>query len=111
MVSGMSYDDNYDEPTKEGSTFVGWYTDSSCSDGQEFNIDNNSSDITVYAKYGYKITYDVNGGNEISPNNKIIDIGDNIGVLPNTSREGYYLDGWYTDLQSSTKISESFIPT
>ena len=111
MVSGMSYDDNYDEPTKEGTTFVGWYTDSSCSDGQEFNIDNNSSDITVYAKYGYKITYDVNGGNEISPNNKIIDIGDNIGVLPNTSREGYYLDGWYTDLQSSTKISESFIPT
>ena len=43
----------YEEPTTtaENMKFGGWYTDSNCTDGNEFDLYNNTSSITVYAKY------------------------------------------------------------
>ena len=43
----------YEEPTTtaENMKFGGWYTDTTCTDGNEFDLYNNTSSITVYAKY------------------------------------------------------------
>ena len=37
-----------DHPTRE---FAGWYTDETCTDGNEFSTENCSEDVTVYAKW------------------------------------------------------------
>ena len=43
--------DTVKEPTKEGFDFKGWYTNSSCSTGEEFNINSVSGNVEVYAKW------------------------------------------------------------
>lgn len=42
---------SYADPTLDLGEFVGWYTDSACTAGNEFNIDEVTEDITVYAKW------------------------------------------------------------
>lgn len=42
----------YLDPTKEGYTFGGWYTDENCTEGNEFSFDMViNADVTVYAKW------------------------------------------------------------
>ena len=57
--------DNYAIPTRDGYEFAGWYTDAACTDGNEFDVNNSLSDVTVYAKWNdiqFTVTYDANGG-------------------------------------------------
>ena len=46
-------EDTYKNPTKTDNAFKGWYTDSNCTDGNEFDINTVTldSDIEVYAKW------------------------------------------------------------
>ena len=55
----------YSDPTKTRYEFQGWYTNQACTDGNEFNPNNLSSNITVYAKWKqnvFDVTYNANGG-------------------------------------------------
>ena len=68
-LSGVITIGNYKEPTRTGYSFVGWYRDSDCTQGKEFNKDNDiktlTEDITIYAKWipnEYTITYNTNDG-------------------------------------------------
>lgn len=51
------------DPTRTGYTFGGWYTDAACTDGNEFDFDNQTqirTDTTLYAKWTaipYHVTY------------------------------------------------------
>ncbi|MCR4657326.1 MAG: InlB B-repeat-containing protein [Lachnospiraceae bacterium] len=40
-----------DDPTKEGSTFAGWYSDLDCTDAWTFATDTVTSDLMLYAKW------------------------------------------------------------
>ena len=51
------------------------------------------------------ITFDANGGNPSSTTKEVTE-GNSIGFFPSVSRNGYYLDGWYTSPNGGTKISE-----
>ncbi len=59
------------DPTRTGYTFGGWYTDAACTDGNEFDFDNQTqvrTDTTLYAKWTadeYHVTYTLK-----SPNGK-----------------------------------------
>ena len=57
----------------------------------------------------YKITFEANGGT-VSPNYKIIEIGDAIGNLPIPSKGVYTFDGWYTESSGGEEISSDYIP-
>ena len=58
----------------------------------------------------YTITFNPNGGS-VSPTTKKVVKGLKIGELPVPTREGYTFDGWYTDSESGTKITEDTVPT
>ena len=59
------------DPTRTGYTFGGWYTDAACTNGNEFDFDNQTqirTDTTLYAKWTadeYQVTYTLK-----SPNGK-----------------------------------------
>ncbi|MBR2828124.1 MAG: InlB B-repeat-containing protein, partial [Bacilli bacterium] len=115
IVKGMGstpvvYSGTYEEPVKEGATFLGWYKDRACSDGEEFNINQEYNHLMVYAKYGYTITYNTNGGSNVSPSSVMIDEGDAITSLPTTTKSNNIFAGWYTDLTAGIKIEVGYIP-
>ena len=49
--SGIQSDGPYEEPTREGFIFKGWYDDPECTDGHEVDINSITSDKVVYAKW------------------------------------------------------------
>ena len=52
VTSGTACTEPATNPTKAGSTFAGWYTDSACTDGSEYDFSKPvTSNITLYAKW------------------------------------------------------------
>ncbi len=85
-----------EEPTKTDYIFDGWYTDKTFT--TEYIIDlNQMESITLYAKWigEYTITFDTNGGTEIS---SIIATNDSDITWPNDPEKANYIfDGWFVD--------------
>lgn len=102
----VSYQSEYGElpePTKEGYTFAGWYTEEENDNGTGEQIFSTSiltemEDRTLYARWtvnSYTITFDSNGGSacgSIQVNYK-----ESFGNLPTPTRTGYTFAGWYTE--------------
>lgn len=53
IIKAVEYHTNIEVeiPTQSGKTFVGWYTDSACTEGNEFDKYTTLDDIVVYAKW------------------------------------------------------------
>jgi len=105
-----------EKPTKSGYNFLGW-TDIENSNvvkfhaGDTLTIDLDENPIyTLYAIYElseYNITFNPdNGENNIV---RTISAGESLGTLPDVSKTGYTLDGWYDT--SDNQITSSTIPT
>lgn len=52
-----------------------------------------------------QITYDVNGGQKLAAETKIVNEGSKYGTLPSPKRAGYTFKGWYTAKTNGTKIT------
>ena len=94
------------EPTKEGFTFVGWFTEND----EAFTGKDITSDITVYAKWSgtYNVTFNANGGLFTDGNaTKSIEVDSEtkaeIEDVP--AREGYTFCGWFTDSSCVTEFT------
>ena len=87
------------DPTKEGYTFAGWYTDETFKTEWNFDTDKMpSKDITLYAKWNvnnYNVTYDSNGGTSVPQES--VDYNAKVSRPTNPTKEGYTFAGWYTD--------------
>ena len=86
-------------PTKEGYTFVGWYTDEACTN--QYTNGKITANTTLYAKWSedaevYEVTFETNGGSEIAPINVV---EGEAATLPSTNptKGGHAFDGWYLD--------------
>ncbi|CEK36467.1 cell wall/surface repeat-containing protein,Internalin-A precursor,repeat,Listeria-Bacteroides repeat domain (List_Bact_rpt) [[Clostridium] sordellii] len=92
-------------PTKEGYTFAGWYTDKTFKTEWNFNTDKMpSKDITLYAKWNvnnYNVTYDSNGGTSVPQES--VDYNAKVSRPTNPTKEGYTFAGWYTDKTFKTE--------
>lgn len=69
---------------------------------------------TVYAQWTAKtftVSYNVNGGNAISPASKTVAYAAAYGTLPVASRIGYTFAGWYTAPSGGTQINATTIVT
>ena len=83
-------------PTKENSTFAGWFT--SASGGAEITsskiIEN---DATYFAHWGYKPVFNAKGGTIINMPEYSVQDDPNytISVIPEAKREGYTFLGWF----------------
>ncbi|CAM4181603.1 InlB B-repeat-containing protein [Erysipelothrix inopinata] len=101
------------QPTRDGYTFKGWYTDETYT--TEYNFATLvTEDMTLYAKWEkisvyYTVSFDSKGGNSIDPQT----------VLENTSasqptqptRDGYTFKGWYTDETYTTEYNFATLVT
>ena len=107
-------------PTKTGYTFAGYYTEENGGGTKYYNADMSSAhnwDIdtnpsTLYAQWtinDYTLTYDVNGGNALSPDHKDVTYNTAYGTLPTPTKTGYSFDGWYTQANGGDAVSSSTI--
>lgn len=103
--------------TRTGYTFNGWNTKADGSGTSYTNqqsvknlTSTNGATINLYAQWKinqYTLTYNVNGGNAISPTSKKLNYNAVYGTLPTPTRTGYTLQGWYTASSGGTKVSSS----
>ncbi len=82
-------------PTRSGFTFGGWYTDSALSDAWDFDSDTVSANMTLYAKWLCKVTFDSNGGSSVS--SKYVTEGGTVTEPTDPTRTGYTFGGWYSN--------------
>ncbi len=82
-------------PTKEGYTFVDWFTD----DGSKFTSSTPvTADITVYARWTGNpvyVTFDSNDGSDVVKVTGVF--GETITLPEKPTKDGYLFDGWFTD--------------
>jgi len=96
--------------TRTGYKFEGWFTSINNSGSKVTSTTVCKGDLTVYAHWSinkYTVTYDVNGGNELSESSKQVEHGSVYGDLPTPSKTGHTFDGWYTSANGGTKIEST----
>lgn len=98
--------------SRTGYTFLGWYTASS--GGTKISSTTKiTSTVTYYAQWSinsYTLTYDVNGGNAVSPASKSVQYGSAYGTLPTPTKSSnaeytYAFAGWYTAASGGTQVT------
>lgn len=92
--------DSIDLPdtTKEGYTLLGWTRFDASTASLLEDPYTPSSDITLYAKWdinSYTITFDSNGGTDVSPIVKPFNM--RVSQPEEPTKEGFVFGGWYTD--------------
>lgn len=100
-----------DIPIKTGYSFDGWYTDSACTNRFTATMVP-ENDLKLFAKWitnTYTITFNVNGGNELSDayKTKEVTYGGTYGTLPTPSKSGYGFVGWFTEPEGGTEIKSN----
>ena len=86
------------DPTRDGYTFDGWYSDASLTTAWIFDSDTVSKDMTLYAKWKvneYTVTFASNDGSAV--NTQTITYGGKVSEPTAPTREGYTFAGWYSD--------------
>ena len=94
--------DEEPQTTRDGYTFAGWYKDGGFVKKAVFPYEV-TEDHTLYAKWEknkYTVRFDTDGGTYVS--DMIVSVIDR---SPETTRDGYEFEGWYTDKTFSNKIS------
>ncbi|NLL27393.1 MAG: T9SS type A sorting domain-containing protein, partial [Bacteroidales bacterium] len=91
------------DPTKEGYTFAGWFSDVELQTAYDFETAV-TSDLTLYAKWTvniYTITFNSNGGSAVE--NATVNHGEKVIKPADPTKEGYTFAGWFidTDLQTA----------
>ena len=95
-------------PSKNGYTFVGWYSNASLTSRYTFST-MPADNITLYAKWNletYNITYNLNGGTNNSSNPATYTITSAKITLKAPTKTGYSFAGWYTDAECTEAITE-----
>ena len=111
----ITYGDTYGElpiPTKEGHTFIGWYTEETngtkIESTTKFTL---TTDQTIYAHYTanqYAVTYNYteNGGTNATIKSANVAYGKEIDLTPTATKEGYTFVGWNTNKDATTGLEK-----
>ena len=85
------------EPTNDGYSFGGWYTDVNCTTAYDFNTPVNT-DITLYAKWlaKYTVSFDTDGGSTVE-SQTVVTGNKTTKPASNPTKDGYNFKGWYKD--------------
>lgn len=114
----VTYGSHYGElptPTREGYTFVGWFTEQN--GGTKVMADTKvttASNHMLYAHWTqnvYDVRFDANGGKEAYEPKKVRH-GGAYGTFPLTpTRIGYEFAGWFTDAKDGTQVKPEDVVT
>ena len=98
--------------SRTGYTFLGWYTASSGGTkiSSTTKITGNVTYYAVWSINSYTLTYNVNGGNTVSPASKSVQYGSAYGTLPTPTKNSdveftYAFAGWYTAASGGTQVT------
>jgi uncharacterized repeat protein (TIGR02543 family) len=97
-------------PTRNGYTFVGWYTDSGLTTPFVFDV-MPTVNMTLYSKWDantYTLTFETNGGNTIAPITQQYLTSVSAPAVP--VKEGCSFAGWYSDETLTTKFNFATMP-
>ena len=98
--------------SRTGYTFLGWYTASS--GGTKISSTTKiTGTVTYYAQWSinsYTLTYNVNGGNAVSPASKSVQYGSAYDTLPTPTKSSdaeytYTFAGWFTAASGGTQVT------
>lgn len=101
------------EPARPGYTFVGWASDPEAAhaeyiNGSTYYIEGNSTLYAVWQKNVYFISFNANGGN-VGTSSKSVEFMDVYGTLPTPVRANYKFLGWFTAVDSGSRIYEDTV--
>ena len=82
------------DPTKTGNDFAGWYSNTALTSAWNFDSAV-TQNITLYAKWTVTITFNSNGGSNVSE--QVITSGTRASSVNNPTRSGFAFGGWYKD--------------
>ena len=99
--------------TRPGYTLKGWYTKKT--DGTKISASTTvSKDVTYYAQWTalptYTVTFDANGGTCATKTRKVVQ-GEAVGELPEATRAGYKLAGWFTAKTGGSQVTAATVVT
>jgi uncharacterized repeat protein (TIGR02543 family) len=101
-------------PTREGYTFLNWFTTATGTTVFDFNAPI-TSNRTAYARWTaiyHAVTFNTNGGTIITQNPMLVKHGQTISSMPITTRDGFTFVDWYTDSYfANAFIEDSAITT
>ena len=103
----------FENPTKNGYEFDGWYTDSEFTNEITQIRTGSSGAITLYSKWtpiNYTITYNLNGGTNNVNNPRVYTVENEV-TFENPTKAGCVFDGWYTDSEFTNEITKIPIGT
>ena len=85
------------DPTKANLHFAGWYTDSDCTDGNEFDFTNEAitADKTLYAKWTADVTFDAKGGTPAPSKQTVKENANAVAPAETITKLGYIFINWY----------------
>ena len=112
---GLKYG-NLPEAERDGYIFTGWYT--ATEGGEQITADSKvkqGMSHTLYAHWKDEnvkvmVSFNANGG-ELSTAYKQVIVGKPFGGFPIPTRQGYILEGWFTDINGGEKMTEDTIVT
>jgi uncharacterized repeat protein (TIGR02543 family) len=90
-------------PTKAGHSFGGWCSDIACTTPWDFTSGKVAGNMTLYAKWTailYTVTFDANGGDNVSP--QTIAYGSTVRQPVPPTKAGHTFIGWYADASFAT---------
>ncbi|MFA5607454.1 MAG: leucine-rich repeat protein [Leucobacter sp.] len=90
------------DPTREGFTFAGWFTDADATDSYDFDAPV-TDDLTLYAGWDVvvlTVSFDSDGGSPVAPQS--VNYGDIAAEPAEPTREGFTFAGWFTDAALTT---------
>jgi len=86
------------DPTREGYTFDGWYSDDVTFENEWDFSTVVTDEIALYAKWSlnlYTVCFECNGGTPVA--SQTVTHGETATKPTDPTREGYTFDGWYSD--------------
>ena len=98
-------------PTRDGQTFRGWYTDAACSNAYDFSAPA-LADIKLYAKWdnlpaaSYTVAFETHGGSSVD-SQTVTENDTATAPSPDPAREGYAFAGWYAGEDYAAKYDFS----
>ena len=98
--------------TREGYIFQGWFT--AAEGGNQINESTVPTQNTTYYAHWQdnrvNVSFDPTDGTmSESDKNRLVERGKEIGELPDATRDGFELVGWFTDAQSGDRITSETI--
>ncbi len=71
-------------------------------EGYLWIVKDSATDQLILEKHN--VTFDVNGGDELTPDTQSVTYGEEYGTLPVPTRTGYQFEGWYTEATGGDKV-------